>query len=174
MKLRKTTSHFGLKPTSFDPEFEIKPDMRSGKHVDDISLTGKEAVIDSYIKHVEHTFGPCKVHKHLYTNCGVRYQKCDDGSVVMDQDEYIKTLRPIISPELTGAAPDIDATKNVADQFVSLRGAVAYTTLTQAWIQVYIVALQRVQHPKNIDVRRLNAITRKLQKEPQKLVYPAM
>ena len=39
---------------------------------------------------------------------------------------------------------------------------------------VYIVALQRVQQPTNLDVRRLNAITRKLQKEPQKLIFPAM
>ena len=39
---------------------------------------------------------------------------------------------------------------------------------------VYIVALQRIQEPTNLDVRRLNAITRKLQREPKKLVYPAM
>eukprot|EP00974_Lingulodinium_polyedra_P088915 8618765-Lingulodinium_polyedra.AAC.1 len=49
------------------------------------------------------------------------------------------------------------ATKLVADQFASLRGALAYTTLTQAWIQV-----------------RLNSVARKLQKSPQKLIYPAM
>ena len=39
---------------------------------------------------------------------------------------------------------------------------------------MYIVALQRIQIPTNLDVRRLNAITRKLQKEPQKLVFQAM
>ena len=50
----------------------------------------------------------------------------------------------------------------------------AYTTLTQAWIQVYIVALQRVQTPTNLDVRRLNAVTRKLQKTLQKTVFPSM
>ena len=66
------------------------------------------------------------------------------------------------------------ATKLAADQFVSLRGALAYTTLTQAWIQVYAVALQRAQWPTNLEVRRLNAVTRKLQKSPQKLIYPAM
>ena len=87
----------------------------------------------------------------------------------MDQDEYIKTLRPIVSAELTGAKAEETATKNVADQFVSLRGALAYTTLAQAWIQVYIVSVQRVQLPPNLDVRRLNAIVRKLQKEPKKL-----
>ena len=92
----------------------------------------------------------------------------------MDQDEYIGTLRPITSSELTGAPAEELATPNVANQFVSLRGALAYTLLTQAWIQVYVVALQRVQQPTNLDVRRLNAVTRKLQREPQKLTYPAM
>ena len=36
------------------------------------------------------------------------------------------------------------------------------------------MALQRIQEPTNLDVRRLNAITRKLQKEPKKLIFPAM
>ena len=53
-------------------------------------------------------------------------------------------------------------------------GALAYTTLTQTWIMVYIVSLQRVQSPTNLDVRRLNALTRKLQQSPQTLVFPAM
>ena len=57
---------------------------------------------------------------------------------------------------------------------MSLRGALAYTTLTQEWVKVYVVGLQRVQEPTNLDVRRLNAVTRKLQKEPQKLIFPAM
>ena len=42
------------------------------------------------------------------------------------------------------ACAEKDATKAVTDLFVSLRGALAYTTLTQAWMQVYIVALQRI------------------------------
>ena len=176
MKLKRTTVKFGLKPTSFDPEFEIKHDLATAKHVDDVNCTGVEKVIDAYQASVEKVFGKCKSHKHEFTNCGVRYKKdaSTDYAVIMDQDEYIKTLRPIVSPELTGASADKEATKAVSDLFVSLRGALAYTVLTQAWIQVYVVALQRVQQPTNIDVRRLNAITRKLQKEPQKLIFPAM
>jgi hypothetical protein len=83
-------------------------------------------------------------------------------------------MRPIVSQELTGTAAEKEATKLVTDLFVSLRGALAYTTLTQAWIQVYIVALQRVQQPTNLEVRRLNAIVRKLQKDPQKLIFVSM
>ena len=67
--------------------------------------------------------------------------------VICDLDEYIKTSRPIVHPELTGQAIEREATKTVTDLFVSLWGAIAYTLLTQAWIQVYIVALQRTQTP---------------------------
>jgi len=174
LKLRKVTSRVGLKSTSYDTEFEIQPGLLTAKHVDDISMTGTEGKIDSYTKAVEDVFGKCKLNKKQYTNCGVRYTQLENGDIVMDQDEYIATMRPIQTPELTGAPAEQDATKTVSDLFVSLRGALAYTTLTQAWIQVYIVSLQRVQQPKNLDVRRLNAITRKLQQKPQKLVYPAM
>lgn len=79
-----------------------------------------------------------------------------------------------MSSQLTGAPPQDKATKSVANSFVSLRGAIAYTVLTQAWIQVYVAAPQRIQEPTNLDVRRLNAITRKLQKEHKKLIFLAM
>ena len=174
LKLRKTTKNVGLQSTSYDAEFEVKTDLLTAKHVDDINMSGTEKEIDKYTLEVEKVFDKCKLNKHSFTNCGVRHQKLSNGDVTMDQDDYISTLRPITSPELTGAAAEKDATKAVSDLFVSLRGALAYCTLTQAWIQVYIVSLQRVQQPKNLDIRRLNAVTRKLQSSPKKLVFPAM
>ena len=55
-----------------------------------------------------------------FTNCGVRYSKTAQD-VSMDQDEYIKTLRPIQHPELTGAPAEAAASKIVSDMLVSLR-----------------------------------------------------
>ena len=86
--------------------------------------------MDNYVKRVKSVFGTCKVHTHSYTNCAVRYTKNEQGDVIMDQDEYIKRLRPITHPELTGAAADAKATKVVTDMFVSLRGALAYALIT--------------------------------------------
>ena len=125
--------------------------------MDDVNLTGQESLVDDYVKMVEKVFGECKVSKHSFTCVGVRHQKLENGDISLDQDEYIKTMRPIVSPELIGAPPDAKATKHVSDQFGSLRGALAYTALTQSWILVYIVSFQRVQEPTNLDVRRLNA-----------------
>ena len=137
-------------------------------------MAGTEKDIDEYTRVVEKGFGKFKPSKHQFTNCGVRCTMTSNHDIVCDQDEYIKTLRPIVHPELTGQAAEKEATKTIADLFVSLRGAIAYTLLTQAWLQVYIVALRRIQVPTNLDVRRLNANARKLQKEPQKLVFQAM
>ena len=106
LKLHKATSSLGLTSTSFDPEFELKDNLRTAKHVDDINMTGIETDIDQYIASVESVFGKCKVTKHQYTNCGVRHTKHKHGDVTMDQHEYIKTLRPIVSHELTGGPPE--------------------------------------------------------------------
>ena len=146
-------------------------DLITAKHVDDIHITGSDGNIARYLKTVENIFGKCKISYNSFTNCGIRYNKNNHGDVEMDQDEYIATLRPVQSAELTGAPPDQLATKIVSDMFVSLRGALAYAVITQAWILVYVVALQRVQTPTNLEVRRLNAVTRKLQREPKKLIF---
>eukprot|EP00959_Pyramimonas_sp_CCMP1952_P128490 2686979-Pyramimonas_sp.AAC.1 len=58
--------------------------------------------------------------------------------------------------------------------FVSLRGALAYALITQAWLMTHVVVLQRAQEPTNMQVRRLSAITRKLQACPKKTAYQAM
>ena len=73
--------------------------------------------------------------KRPFTICAVQYTLLEDGSVSTDQDAYIKQLRPIVHAELTGAPAEKESTKNVSDQFVSLRGALVYTTLAQSWIQ---------------------------------------
>jgi len=174
MKLRQLTKGAGLRPTIYDQEFELKSGLLTEKHVDDINMTGTEEEVERYTHQIEKIFGKCKLNKHQFTNCGVQYTKMENGDVVLDQDAYIKTLRPIVHPELTGKDPDALATKTIADMYVSLRGALAYTTLTQCCFQVFIVAQQRVQEPTNLDVRRLNAITRKVQQSPKKLVYVAM
>eukprot|EP00959_Pyramimonas_sp_CCMP1952_P114542 2394705-Pyramimonas_sp.AAC.1 len=59
----------------------------------------------------------------------------------------------------------------VADMFVSRRGALAYALITQLRLMVHAVSLQRVQEPTNIRVRRLNAINRKPQASPEKIIF---
>eukprot|EP00959_Pyramimonas_sp_CCMP1952_P314078 6574904-Pyramimonas_sp.AAC.1 len=65
------------------------------------------------------------------TNCDVRYTKDEDGNATLDQDGYIKQLRPRQHPALAGANADAQSFKMVADMFVSLGGALAYALITQ-------------------------------------------
>lgn len=148
--------------------------LRTAKHVDVINMAGKEQAFDSYARTVEKVLGKCNIHKREFTNAGVTHRKLPNGDVTFDQYAYIATVPPIVSNELTGQPAGAQATKRVSDAFASLRGALAYTAFTKAWILVYIVALQRVQNSKNLDVRRLIAVTRKFQRETKTLDYPAM
>ena len=59
--------------------------------------------------------------------------------------------------------------------FLSVLGAIAYCLITQHWIYVYIVSLQRkAQKCTYLDIRRLNAVVRALQRNPQTVLLRAM
>eukprot|EP00959_Pyramimonas_sp_CCMP1952_P401566 8413996-Pyramimonas_sp.AAC.1 len=59
--------------------------------------------------------------------------------------------------------------------FVSLRGALAANALIAlVWLTVHVVSLQRVHKPTDVQVRRQNAITRKLQACPGQIAYQSM
>eukprot|EP00959_Pyramimonas_sp_CCMP1952_P413109 8656665-Pyramimonas_sp.AAC.1 len=46
LKLRKTTRGFGLRPTSYDEEFETSSTLLTARHADDINMAGAEDIID--------------------------------------------------------------------------------------------------------------------------------
>eukprot|EP00959_Pyramimonas_sp_CCMP1952_P233779 4885480-Pyramimonas_sp.AAC.1 len=99
----------------------------------------------------------------------------EDDNDTFDHGESIKQLHPIQLPELTVADAGAQASKIVADMFVSLRGASAYALITHVSLMVrFFFSLQRVQEPTNRQVRLLNATTMKLQACPKKIVYQAM
>eukprot|EP00959_Pyramimonas_sp_CCMP1952_P395913 8295643-Pyramimonas_sp.AAC.1 len=100
---------------SNDEEFETSSNLLTAKHVDDINVAGTEDTIGKHVKSVEDTFGKCNLNKHTCTNCAAMYSKDEDGNVNLDQDGYIKQLRPIQHPDLTGADADAEASKMVAD-----------------------------------------------------------
>ena len=124
---------------------------------------------------LEKEFGKLTYHEGDFTNTGVHHLMLPDGSVELDQDEYIAALKPIVHVDLVGASGDDDAPPHLVDLFWSLLGAVAYALITQFWIAVYVVALQRqAKAPKIIHVRRLNALVRVRQKRPARILYRAM
>ena len=162
----------GLKPTTFDPELEVKHKdgklvLMIAKHVDDIKATGEVQEVKTLMTELENVFGKLTVNRDEFTNCGIRHRKHKDGTIILDQDEYIRALIPITHPELTGVAPETKASEHMVSLYRSLLGAVAYTQLTQHHMACYVVALQRRTHkPTAEDVKKLNVITKKGQSEP--------
>ena len=88
-------------------------------------------------------FGELDYREKEFVCTGVRHRQTEDGSVVMDQTDYIKAFKPVAHPQLVGAPAEAETTPAVHAEFISLLGAVAYALFTQQWISVYVVALQR-------------------------------
>eukprot|EP00959_Pyramimonas_sp_CCMP1952_P101956 2132220-Pyramimonas_sp.AAC.1 len=54
LKLRNITHDLALEATSFDVGFETSDSPLTAKHADGMNMTGKEEMIDRYLKYVEH------------------------------------------------------------------------------------------------------------------------
>ena len=99
------SAKLGLKPTTFDPELEVKHKdgklvLMIAKHVDDIKVTGEVQEVKTLMTELENVFGKLTVNRNEFTNCGIRHRKHKDGTITLDQDEYIRALIPITHPEL--------------------------------------------------------------------------
>ena len=175
-----------LKPTTYDKQLELRHDAGGhaaaselvamcAKHVDDIKIAGSREMIKSLLKPLEREFGKLAYSENEFLNNGIRHKRLADGSVQQDQDDYLSAMIPITHASLIGKDGDQEVEAAVSEKFRSLVGALAYGLITQFWIAVYVVALQRrLQAPKVIHVRRLNALVRILHKRPAKLIYRAM
>ena len=166
--------------TAQDPELEVKHadgDLvcMLTKHVDDLKIGGLEPVVNHLVAELEKVFGKLTQHRGTFTNTGIRHVTLSCGSIQCDQDEYLKALCPIVHSELVGAAAETAVSPAVHELYRSLLGALAYALLTQHWLAVYVVSLQRkAAAPLVIHARRLNAVLRAAQKRPAKLKFTAM
>lgn len=189
MKLKQITVNHGLMPTTSSSESEIKKDLQTAKHVDSVNrsdiggthygyqtMDGKIHGHHKCMRNRQWDSIPHTVTLHKFTHCGISHNNdaSDNEAVIMDQDEYIRTLRTTVPPGLKDALADTKAIRAASELLTSLKRALAYTVFTQTWTQDYVVALQSFQQPTDFDVRRRNFITGELQKESYKLAFPEM
>ena len=190
MKLARVTrsAECNTKPTRWDPELEVKHETAGGhatgvsqlvmmlsKHVDDLKIAGQRKHVTKLIQHIEAVFGKMKGDYDDFTNCGVHQHRDPDGTVTLDQDEYIDALITIKHVDLVKSKSEEPALGQLPDLFVSLLGAAAYALITQHHLAVYIVALQRAKNKLCIKhVMQLNAVVLAMQKIKARIVYPAM
>ena len=183
LKLSKITrGECGFQPCSVGPELCIKHAFHHNakeliclmaKHVDDLKFAGVKASVLKALEVLQKTLGQLKMAWNSFTNCGsgtfkARIQK----GVVLGQVEYVKKTNTMSHPSLNTSAANHESGHDLHQLYMSLLGAIAYTTITRPDAVVYVCALQRFNHkPTTIQVKRLNALTRWLQRHPRGLRY---
>jgi len=142
-------------------------------HVDDLKIAGERDVVDKVMTKLQQVFGETRVIWHDFTNCGVRrVQDPRTEEVTLDQIVYVHALRPISFAELQSAKNEDKRSAELTTLYQSLLGAVAYATHTRVDACVFISALQRHNaSPLIIHAKRLNRLTRWLQRNPKKLHF---
>ena len=119
------------------------------------------------------TLDQLKIVWNSFTNCGVRHiQDTKTKEVVLGQVEYVKKIKTITHPSMRTSATNAEAGHELHQLYMSLLGAIAYTTMTRPDAIVCVCALQRFNHePTIINDKSLNALTRWLQHHPRGLRY---
>ena len=88
------------------------------KRVDDLKIAGREERVDRLIGRVKGVFGKMEGDYGYFANCGVRRRRSADGTVALDQDEYVDALVPIRHVDLIKAKADEPARGPLPDLFV--------------------------------------------------------
>ena len=142
-------------------------------HVDDLKIAGEKAVVKELLASLERVFGELTTQWSTFTNCGVHHvQDPIAKTITLDQISFIAALRPIEHPQLGTGTNEEKCVDTLAQLYISLLGALAYATLTRVDVMVFIVALQRHGHAPEVQhVRKLNKLTRWVQRHPKKLAY---
>ena len=123
---------------------------------------------------METTFGKLILQWNNFLNCGVRHIQCPKTfTITLDQTDYCKALKTITHPTVKAANKDNIVPSDLFEQFMSLRGAVAYTLLTRTDICAYVVFLQRQLETTTTyrHIAMLNILVKRLHSSPQVLQY---
>ena len=110
-----------------------------------------------------------------FTCVGIHHVRSRDGTITLDQNDYISAMKPIVHPDLVGKPADEPCAETITRLYWSLLGAVAYTLLTQHRTAVYVMSLQLHTHaPKYNHVRKLNSALNVLQKRKATITFLGM
>ena len=154
-----------------EPQLRLRALM--AKHVDDLKLTGNKETVIWILSCIEKVFGKLKIEWNNFTNCGISHtQDADTKAISLDQHEYVSQIKTIAHCELSTKSADDYAGAELHALYWSILGAINYALMTRCDIAVFVSALQRhAQKPKIVHCKRLNAVVRWAQRNPQKVWY---
>ena len=143
-------------------------------HVDDIKLTAELGVALQLISMLEKKYGKLTVQKDTFKNCGVEHVRRPDGTVVMSQLNYAKTLKPIAVTARGGDETVVLGSKGQTD-FRSVIGGLMWLVMTMPDIAVAVGLLQTAQGKATVkDARIANKTIKVAQSSTTSLVYRHM
>ena len=116
-ELRKVLESLGFVACPFDGCLFVlvtrdttgSPKVRGvlGVHVDD-GIGGGDSYYRSVLQKLRERFSFGAYNEHEFDFCGVHYRQWDDGTIEMDQRDYVRKIEPINVPKNRRASPDAD------------------------------------------------------------------
>eukprot|EP00435_Cladocopium_sp_Y103_P042043 s45_g11.t1 len=107
-----------------------KPQVRGvlGIHVDD-GLGGGDEYFKATIQKLREKFSFGAYNEHEFDFCGVHYKQWDDGTIEMDQKEYIRKIDPINVPKHRRQDPEAELNETERQCLRGLCGSVQYAAV---------------------------------------------
>ena len=81
--------------------------------VDAIKMAGLKAEVNSLVKILEGHFGQLTCREPDFTNCGICHKRLEDGSITLDQTEYLSALKPINPKHYANLKKDDQCTEHL-------------------------------------------------------------
>ena len=109
---------------------EGKPQVRGllGIHVDD-GLGGGDSYFHEVLQRIQTVYSFGAFHKRNFVFCGVRYFQWDDGSIELDQREYVERIAPIQIPKHRRTEPSASVTEGERQEVRQLCGSLQYAAV---------------------------------------------
>ena len=107
-----------------------QPQVRGllGIHVDD-GIGGGDDHFCSVLQQIQKVYSFGAFQKRTFVFCGVRYFQWDDGSVELDQREYLERISPIQIPKHRRAEPLSPVTESERQEIRQLCGSLQYASV---------------------------------------------
>ena len=107
-----------------------KPQVRGllGIHVDD-GIGGGDEYFCSVLQQIQKVYSFGAFQRRTFVFCGVRYFQWDDGSVELDQREYLERISPIQIPKHRRAEPLSPVTESERQEIRQLCGSLQYASV---------------------------------------------
>eukprot|EP00435_Cladocopium_sp_Y103_P009141 s696_g2.t1 len=112
------------------PDQQGRPQVKGvlGVHVDD-GLGGEDQYFHQVLQKLRKIYDFGTYNEGSFEFCGVRYRQWDDGTIEMDQIEYLRRIEPVEIPKHRRADPKSDLTAAEVQQLRQICGSLQFAAV---------------------------------------------